>query len=248
MCFGPEAAPPVPSRSGLLAGSEQVTLLARDGAAPAATLARTTEQDAPGVVVLPDVRGLQPYYEQLAATFAAAGVHAVALDPYSRTAGTAHRDADFDHGPHRAAVTDRHLVDDAAAGAAALRETGVSRCYGLGFCFGGRTALLLASEPGWSGVVGFYGWPTRVGPEGRSPLEDARSGRPRCQVLALFGGADEKIGPEQRAQYEQALAAAGAAHETVVYPGAPHGFFDRHAHDHVDASDDAWRRVLDVIR
>lgn len=247
MCFGPEAAPPASPRSGLLAGSERTALRSRDGAAPAATLARTTEQDAPGVVVIPDVRGLHPYYEQLAGTLAAAGVHAVALDPYSRTAGTEHRDVDFDYPPHRAAVTDTHLVSDAAAGAEALRGIGVSRCYGLGFCFGGRAALLLAAEPGWSGVVAFYGPPTRVGPEGRSPLEDARAGRVRSRVLALFGGAD-KMGAEPPAAYEEALTAADVPHETVVYPGAPHSFFDRHADDHADACDDAWRRVLDFIR
>lgn len=248
MCFGPEAEPPAPPRSGLLAGSERITLQAGDGAAPAATVARTAADDAPGVVLLPDIRGLQPYYERLAEAFAGAGVHAVALDFYSRTAGTAYRDADFDQAPHRAAVTDAHLTADAAAGADALRSAGVERSYAVGFCFGGRAAFLQASEPGWPGVVGFYGWPTRTGPEGRSPVGDARAGRVRCPVLALYGGADPKIGPDQHAAYDEALAAAGVAHETVVYPGAPHGFFDRHMRDHAAACEDAWRRVLTFVR
>lgn len=248
MCFGAEAAPPAPARSGLLAGSEWVTLHARDGAAPAATVARTTVPEAPGVVILPDNRGLQPYYDQLAQTFADAGVHAVALDPFSRTAGTSHRDADFDPAPHRAVVTDAHLVADAAAGGDALRAAGVDRRYALGFCFGGRGAFLQASEPDWRGVVGFYGWPAKAGPEGSSPITEAEAGQVRCAVLALYGGGDEKIGPGDRDAYDAALTAAGVEHETVVYPGAPHSFFDRRRDDHADACADAWARVLAFIR
>jgi len=34
----------------------------------------------------------------------------------------------------------------------------------------------------------------------------------------------------------------------IVYPGAPHSFFDRTYTEHAEASADAWRRVLDFIR
>ena len=36
-------------------------------------------------------------------------------------------------------------------------------------------------------------------------------------------------------------------HESVVYPGAPHSFFDRHQDEFADASDDAWRRMLSFV-
>jgi len=49
------------------------------------------------------------------------------------------------------------------------------------------------------------------------------------------------------ATYEAALAAAGAPHEIVSYPDAPHSFFDRKQADFADASADAWRRVLDFV-
>lgn len=248
MCFGPEAEPPPAPRTGLLDTSERVTLHADDGAAPAATLARTTHEDAPGVVVLPDVRGLHPYYERFAEVLAGAGVHALALDFYSRTGGTAYRDADFDYAEHRAEVTDTHLVADAAAGAAALREQGVRRWYALGFCFGGRAAFLQAAEPGWSGAVGFYGWPIRTGKDGRSPVGDARAGRVRAPVLALYGEADDKIPAEDRAAYDHALADAGVRHESVAYPGAAHSFFDRHMTEQQAACTDAWQRLLAFIR
>ena len=44
-----------------------------------------------------------------------------------------------------------------------------------------------------------------------------------------------------------ALAAAGVEHEVVTYAGAPHSFFDRKQEEFADASEDAWRRVLDFL-
>lgn len=247
MCFGPDAGPPAAPRDDLLAASARTVLHAEDGAEPAATIAGTRRVDAPGVVILPDVRGLHPYYERLAEVFAGAGVHAVALDFYCRTAGTSYRDARFDYAPHRAKVTDDQLVRDAAAGAAALRQRGVERCYAVGFCFGGRAAFLQAAEPDWAGVCGFYGWPTRTGREGRSPVRDAVDGRVRAPVLALYGEADDKIPAADRDAYDEALADAGATYESVAYPGAAHSFFDKHMHRQAAACDDAWTRLLAFI-
>ena len=41
--------------------------------------------------------------------------------------------------------------------------------------------------------------------------------------------------------------AAGVEHEVVTYPGAPHSFFDRKQEEFAEASEDAWRRVLDFL-
>jgi carboxymethylenebutenolidase len=66
-------------------------------------------------------------------------------------------------------------------------------------------------------------------------------------VLAIWGGADEGIGPEVVKAFDAAMDAAGKEHRTVVYPGAPHSFFDRTALEHAAASEDAWREVLDFV-
>ncbi len=69
----------------------------------------------------------------------------------------------------------------------------------------------------------------------------------KTPVLGLFGGADQGIPVEQVAALDQALDASGVEHEIVVYPGAPHSFFDRRAQEFADASADAWQRVLGFI-
>lgn len=245
MCTDADSRPPAPPQRGLLGASERRTLSTADGNTLAAYLATTSSADAPGVVILPDVRGLHRYYSDLAEVTADAGLHAVAIDFYGRTAGPEARGEDFDYAPHREAVRDAGLRQDVAAAGEALRGAGAARVLVWGFCFGGRGAFMQASQPGVDGVIGCYGWPTRVEQGGTSPEREAREGLVRAPVLAVYGGADAKITAAHRDAYDDALRQAGATFDTVVYPGAPHSFFDRKMADHADACADLWRRVLD---
>ena len=70
----------------------------------------------------------------------------------------------------------------------------------------------------------------------------------KAPILGLMGGADQGIPQEQVDELKKALAAAGVEHEIVVYPGAPHSFFDRHYEEHAGASADAWKRCLEFVR
>ncbi len=213
----------------------------------AAYAARAAAPSGAGIVVLPDVRGLHPFYEELALRFAETGVDAVAVDYFSRTAGTGRRGPEFDYQSHVPLTRPETLNADVAAGAAYLRsEQGgaVQRLYTVGFCFGGRLSYLqAASGLGAAGVIGFYGWPVGANRAGLpAPADEAPHFD--CPVLAIWGGADEGIGPEVVAAYDQALDRAGVTHTTVVYPGAPHSFFDRRSTEHAAAAADAWRQVL----
>src|SRR6266487_2499786 len=70
----------------------------------------------------------------------------------------------------------------------------------------------------------------------------------RYPVLGLFGGADPGIPSTDVQALDANLDKAGVEHEIVVYPDAPHSFFDRRSADFAEASSDAWRRVLGFIR
>jgi hypothetical protein len=123
MCHGPTSRPPMPPVSGGAGGGRRVVLEASDGNRFAAFSATTEILDAPGVVILPDVRGLHPFYEELALRFGDAGVHALALDYYGRTAGTGSRGGDFDHQPHLQQATDANVGLVVAAAVAYLRSS-----------------------------------------------------------------------------------------------------------------------------
>jgi len=74
-----------------------------------------------------------------------------------------------------------------------------------------------------------------------------RAGDMRAPILALMGGADQAIGPDQVAALDAALTDAGVEHEVITYEGAPHSFFDRKQQEFAEASEDAWRRTLAFI-
>ena len=250
MCYDDDARPPLPPIRGAALDAGELTLVLADGTNVAAYAARATAPSGAGIVILPDVRGLHPFFEELALRFAEAGVDAIAIDYFSRTAGTGRRGGDFDHNSHVPLTRHETLNADVAAAGAYLRtERGgsVARLYTVGFCFGGRLSYLqAASGIDAAGVIGFYGWPVGANRAGLpAPADEAP--RFTCPVLAIWGGADEGIGPDVVATYDQAMDRAGVTHTTVVYPEAPHSFFDRTSSEHADASADAWRQMLDFM-
>lgn len=247
MCFDAGALPPDPARTGMGGGTERTVLAADDGSRLAATVATTRDAASAGVAIIPDVRGLHPYYERLAEHIADAGIHAVAIDPYGRTAGPDHRGEDFEYRSHRARVTAGGVRADVRAAAKVLRDLGATPVVSIGFCFGGLASLLQASQPGLDGVVAFYGPPADALEGGSSPLEEAQAGLVRVPVLGLYGGADQGIPQRDTDDYAAALDAAGVVQRIVVYPDAPHSFFDRRMSEHAEACRDAWARVLGFI-
>jgi carboxymethylenebutenolidase len=237
VCFDADSLPPIPAISGAAVSHDDLTLESADGNRFAAFAAAPEEPASTGVVILPDVRGLYRFYEELALRFAERGYAAVAFDFYGRTAGAEKRGEDFDYPPHREQTTPEGVQADVAACVAYLRENGATSVFTVGFCFGGRHSwLATAAGHGLAGAVGFYG---------RPPLEEV----PRMQgpILALQGGADAAIPVEDDNAFDAALDAAGIEHEVVIYEGAPHSFFDRKQEEFQRDSDDAWRRTLDFL-
>jgi carboxymethylenebutenolidase len=195
------------------------------------------------MVILPDVRGLHPFYKELAQRFAEAGVDAVAIDYFGRTAGLGDRGGAFDYQPHLEKTTPSGIDADVAAGIAYLRTPkggAVRSVFTVGFCFGGANSWQQsASQPGLAGAIGFYGRPARVRaliPQMKAPL------------LLLVAGADAATPQAEFHAFDQELTQAGVPHRMVVFEGAPHSFFDRTFAQHQEASARAWREMLDFIR
>src|SRR3954462_6035306 len=156
MGFPFDAVPPeIPAGHRVIAGGaagEALTLASADGTEFSAYLARA--EGPLGVVVLPDVRGLFRFYEQLAERFADAGHSAIAFDYFGRTAGLGPRDEDFEYMPHVQQTRPETVAQDVAAAIARLREeTGAERAITVGFCFGGAQSFMQSAE-GHAGLAG----------------------------------------------------------------------------------------------
>lgn len=244
MCFPFDAIPPeLPAGHRVMAGGaagEPLTLTSADGTEFSAYLARA---DGPtGVVVLPDVRGLFRFYEQLAERFAAAGHSAIAIDYFGRTASLGPRNEEFEYAPHVAQTTPETVALDVHAAVGRLRdETGATSIVTVGFCFGGAHSFMQgAQDHGLAGVVGFYGSLVR---EGQRWTID-RAPDISVPVLGLFAGDDANITPDRVAEFGTRLR---VPHEIQTYEGAPHSFFDRRQEQYAEQSEDAWNRVLGFI-
>jgi carboxymethylenebutenolidase len=246
MCFELDSVPPIPAISGgAPVRSEDVVLEAADGTRLAAFLAHPDDGARVGIVVLPDVRGLYRFYEELALRFAERGFAALAFDYFGRTAGVAKRDDEFPYMEHVAQTTPDGVRQDVRAAVERLRSAGCEVVFAVGFCYGGRNAWLAAAGGhGLAGAIGFYG--STVDRNG-NPGPTRRARDFECPILALQAGDDQNILPEHNAAFDEALTDAGVEHELVVYEGAPHSFFDRRFEEHAEASADAWERVLAFV-
>jgi len=244
VCFDHDSAPQIPVVSGAAVSHDELVLEGRDGSRFAAFAALPDDTPQVGVVILPDVRGLYRFYEELALRFAERGYAAVAFDYFGRTAGVEKRADDFEYMPHVQAVTPEQIQSDVAAAVEWLRmRAGVDSVFTVGFCMGGRHSWLAAAGGhGLKGAVGFYGRPG-AGQDG-SPGPAQRAGDMEAPILALQAGDDRNITAKDNAEFERALAEAGVGHELVTYGGATHSFFDRKQAEFQSASDDAWMRTL----
>jgi carboxymethylenebutenolidase len=246
VCFELDSTPPVPSIRGASVSHDELVLQSRDGNRFAAFAAVPESPGGVGIAILPDVRGLYRFYEELALRFAERGFTAVAFDYFGRTAGVAKRDDDFEYREHVRQTTTGGVQADLAAVVAHLRQT-CSVVFTVGFCFGGRQSWLAAAEQdGLAGAIGFYGRPGAL--DDGTPGPAQRAAELTAPILGLMGGADPGIPAEAVEDFERALEAAGVEHELITYAGAPHSFFDRKQEDFAEASADAWERVLAFIR
>jgi carboxymethylenebutenolidase len=244
VCFELDSVPPIPLIEGGAVDHRDLELESADGTRFAAFAALPEEPGDVGVVVLPDVRGLYRFYEELALRFAERGIAAVAIDYFGRTAGVGKRGDDFEYMTHIEQGTPDQVQIDVRAAVDWLRSHGVGSIFTVGFCFGGRNSWLAAAGGhGLKGAVGFYGQPARRDFPG--PID--RAGEMDAPILALQAGDDKNITVEVNAEFDKALSAAGVQHEIVTYPGAPHSFFDRRHEEFAADSADAWDRTLAFI-
>src|SRR3984893_13149428 len=122
MCYSDDARPPLPPVGGGASDQGDVDLTAADGNRLMAYFAHAEEPTGAGMVILPDVRGLHAFYKELAQRFAEAGIDAVAIDYFGRTAGHGPRDESFEWQPYLEKTTHADIKADTAAAVEWLRS------------------------------------------------------------------------------------------------------------------------------
>lgn len=178
----------------------------------------------PGVIVVHEWWGLNDYARERAEMLAELGYVAFAIDMYGDDKVTEHADEakgwmkqiteNADNWQKRALIgldiLKKHELVNPEYTAA------------VGYCFGGATVMQMAyAGADLDGVVSFHGSLPPASPDQQNNI--------KASILVAHGDADGFVPPERVVAFKDALNAAGADWEMVVYSGARHGFTNPHA-------------------
>lgn len=194
----------------------------------------------PGVLVIHENRGLNPYIEDVARRAAVDGFLALAPDGLSPIGGYPGNDDDGRE-MQRSLDPDK-LLQDIVNSARFLKghELCTGKLGATGFCWGGSATNHLAVTLGedLDAGVPFYG---------RAPAS-ADVGRIEAAMMIQYAGDDERVNA-MRADYEAALQANGIDYTMYTYPGTRHGFhnYSTPRYDE-EAASLAWERTISFFR
>lgn len=221
---------------------------------PAFTARPSDGDPHPSVLVIFEIFGLNDHMRSVARRLAEAGFVGILPDFFR------HDPVPYNSFSGARAVASGLSDEQAMADIASTLDFLASQPYALagktavvGFCMGGRLAFLAATQyPGrLQAVVDFYGARVPGGSvhpgQTMTPLDHAAA--IRCPLLLFFGDRDQSIPPEDIEAIRSRLQSFGKSFESVVYPGAGHGFFceERDSY-HAAAAEDAWARTLKFLR
>ena len=191
-----------------------------------------------GILVFQEAFGVNEHIRHVADRFAEFGFLAVAPELFHRTA-PGFEGSYTDFGPIReimGAMTADGINADIDASYSWLLGQGVEskRIAAVGYCMGGRVAYMANSLVPLGAAVSYYGG--GIAPD-LLPLARTQ----RAPLLMFWGGLDTHIPAEQYRAVADALTAAGATHEHVIFGQADHGFnCDVRASYNPVASRQAW--------
>ncbi len=220
-----------------------------------ALLARPEGGEGPGVLIVNDIYGRSPFYENLAARLATAGF--VALDPeYFFRLGSidrASREAAF---ARRGKLDEKQVVRELSETIDWFKQQpGVrgDRLGTIGFCMGGTLVLNLAAERDDLATVCFYGFPAGSPDKPNGPIAPLdQVDRINGPVLGFWGDQDTGVGMDNVRRLAGELQRRGVEFEHTIYPGLGHGFLAASQldpnHEAYGGACDAWTRTVDFYR
>jgi len=194
----------------------------------------------PGIIVVHENRGLNPYIEDVTRRVAVAGFVAFAPDALYPLGGYPGND---DAGRTMQQKLDgKKITEDFVAATKFLHKH--ADCNGTigvtGFCFGGGMTNTLA----WrlpdivKAAVPYYG--------GQPSAENAA--KIKCPLLLHYAALDTRVNAGWPA-YEAALKAAGVKYEAYIYPSVNHGFHNDTTPRYDQAAAElSWKRTIEFFR
>jgi carboxymethylenebutenolidase len=208
-----------------------------------------------GVVVIHHMPGYDRGTKEIVRRFAELGYDAICPNLYWREAPGAAPDDAAATARAQGGVPDERLIGDVRGSAEYLRAlpTSNGKAGVIGYCSGGRQAVLAACNLDLDAAVDCYGAFVTGTPPEEYPLKITnlvdQLPNLRAPLLGLFGKEDKFPGPEQVAELDEILTANDKPHEFHSYDDAGHAFFsvNRPAY-RVAAANDGWERITEFYK
>lgn len=193
----------------------------------------------PGIVVVHENRGLNPYIEDVGRRAALAGFISIAPDALTPLGGYPGND---DEGRAMQSKRDRNeMLEDFIAAYEYLRSH--KDCTGkigvVGFCFGGWISNMMAVRiPTLSAAVPYYG----------GQPADEEVAQINAPLMLQYAGLDTRVN-EGWPGYEKALKANNKEYEVYFYPDVNHGFHNNSTPRYDEASATlSWDRTIEFFK
>jgi carboxymethylenebutenolidase len=207
----------------------------------------------PGVLVITDMYGRSPFYENFARRIADLGYVVVCPEPFHRLGPLTDRQPDLALA-RRAGSNELEMLVDLDSALDWLRdrpEVSAERIAVIGFCMGGTFAFNLAAGRRNLATCSFYGFPAgSIGPDVTAPapidIVDEISG----PLIGFWGEADDAVGLENVHRLISALDERDIVFHSVTYPNVAHGFMAEESGDErtKDAARHGWVRMTAFLR
>lgn len=187
----------------------------------------------PGIVMIHENRGLRPEIRSTAEQLAKEGYSVLAVDMYNGQVVETQEEARAISGGFDQAKGTENLK----AAAKFLRDRGVTKLASLGWCFGGRQSLVLAtSGERLDATVVYYGGGMPTTTEALAPIQ--------WPVLGIFGDKDQAIPVEKVREFETSLNTLGIENTIHMYPGVGHAFANPSGMNYApNETKDAWSKT-----
>jgi carboxymethylenebutenolidase len=246
--------PEVPAGQAAPPASAREVTIETDGGPMPARLAVTDQGAGAPVLIVADIYGRSPFYENLAARLATAGFTALLPEFFFRQGPLPER-------TREAALARRSGLDENQTQEDLLRavdwlehESGARLAGTVGFCMGGTQVLDLAARRDDLVTACFYGFPARLATvrpgTAPAPLEVAE--RINGPIIGFWGDQDEGVGMDNVERLAEALRARGVEFDCTIYPGIGHGFMSASGlepgNPGYEAACDAWTRTIGFFR
>ena len=229
--------------------AQEVQIALRGGDVMPAMLAQPEGGSGPGVVIVHDIFGRSPFYENLAGRLAMAGFKALLPELFFRLGPLRERSLEL-------AFARRGQLDEVVAleDLSAALDTLNGRRGVVGFCMGGTLALNLPARRDDLATVCYYGF---VAGEAHASARSAPApideiNRMAGPILGFWGDQDPGVKMTDIARFADLAAQHGVAFEHTIYPGLGHAFMAQSGldpkHPAYQMACESWSRTLDFFR